>query len=100
MSTLHYELSVPDDGIVVLPPEFCGSKVVVINKNDNEKVSEIIQADKEFRQQKSLDEILKVQNAKPIRSIDDLRRNEQVWESEKEFFDFLEAIGENIDLYR
>jgi hypothetical protein len=90
------------DGTVTFPPEFRGKllKLEPIATESGEKFHKILQADESFRQPNSLEQILKAQNAKPIKSIDDLRPDEPVWESEEEFFSFLEAIGENPDLYR
>jgi hypothetical protein len=102
MSTLPFTISIPLDGAVTFPPEFRGKtlKLETVTTESNEKFLKVLQSDASFRQPQSLEQILKMQNAKPIKSIDDLRPDEPVWESEEDFFAFLEAIGENPELYR
>jgi len=96
--TQPYYTTVPESGTITLPSEYWGKAVKVLTEEE-EKRLRIIQADYDFRHPKSLEEILKEQNAKPVR-FDDLIPEEPAWESEEEFFAFLEAIGEDLNLYR
>jgi hypothetical protein len=83
---------------VPLPEEFRGKTVDVLT-DDEEKLLRIVQADYNFRHPKSLKQILKEQNAKPLQ-FDDSIPEEPAWASTEEFCTFLEAIGEDPNHYQ
>jgi len=89
---------VPESGMITLPPEFRGKTVKLLTEEEEEKLARIKQADYNFRHPKTLEEILK--DAKPIRDIKDLHPEEPIWDSDEEFFEFLDALGEDVENYR
>ena len=98
MTTFSFHTTVPSNGTITLPPEFRG-KTVTLLTDDEEKRLRLKLADYEFRHPKPLKQILQEQNAKPFR-FDDSMPKEPTWESEEEFFAFLESIGEDPNRYR
>jgi hypothetical protein len=100
MTTFPFHTTVLDDGMLAVPlPEEFRGKTVKLLTDDEEKLLRIVQADYNFRHPKSLEQILTEQNAKPFR-FDDSIPKEPAWESDEEFFAFLEAIEEDTNLYR
>ena len=96
----QFYTTVPESGTITLPPEFRGKTVrLLAEEEEAEKLLRIKLADYEFRHPKTLEQILKEQNAKPIR-FDDSIPEKPAWESDEEFFEFLEAIGEDPSHYR
>ncbi|MDR1964865.1 MAG: hypothetical protein LBQ50_13925 [Planctomycetaceae bacterium] len=85
MPTLHYELSVPEGGAVVLPPEFYGSKVVVIKKTPP-----LPENNDHWKHQKTLEELAEEQGEKrftdPNRVFGTLSF---LWDSKEEVEEFL-----------
>lgn len=99
------EFYVPEDGIVVLPKECCGKKfkVVLVEEelsSEDEKLLRMLKADYEFRHPKTLQQLVEEQGVKPIGTIDELIPEQPAWESDEEFYAFLEAIGEDVNFYR
>ncbi len=102
MSTTEpfYTTVLPDGTLADPLPEMLRGRNVKISTDDEGKLFRIMQADYEFRHPKSLEQIISEQNVKPIQSIDELIPDEPAWDDDEEFFDFLEAIGENPRNYR
>jgi len=101
MTPQPYYTTVPASGAILLPPEFFGKTIrIETESKEDSQLQRLQEADREFRQPRTLDEILKAQGPKVIYSLEELLPDEPAWESQEEFFEFLEAIGEDIDLYR
>lgn len=106
MSTQFEFTALPDGTIpIVLPEEFRGKKlkITLVDEDvssEEEKRLRLLSANREFYRHKPLEEIVKEQGIKPIRSIEDLRPKEPIWESDEEFFEFLEAMGMDVDNYK
>jgi len=94
----HFYTTVPESGMITLPPEYRGKIVKLSTEEEEEKLLRIMQSNDNFWHPKSLEEILK--NAGPIQDIRDLYPKESIWDSDEEFIEFLEAIGENPDDYK
>ncbi len=90
------QIDVPNDGTVTLPEAFRGTKVVVIKQSQDDGMM----IDDDFYRFKPLKEILEEQGARTVVSLEELMPSEPAWDSEEEFFKFLEAIGEDVDNYR
>ena len=100
MAIPPFHTMVLDDGMLAAPlPEVFRGKTVNLSMEDEEKLIRLKLVDHEFRHPKPLEKILKEQNAKPFR-FDDSIPKEPAWESDEEFFAFLEAIGEDPSRYR
>jgi hypothetical protein len=99
MTTFRFHTTVLDDGMlaVPLPEEFRGKTVDVLT-DDEEKLLRIVQADYNFRHPKPLEELLK--DVKPTQDIADLCPQKPIWDSEEEFCEFLEFIGQDVENYR
>ncbi len=102
MSTTEpFYITVPASGTITLPPEFSGKTVRVDAESDDlAKIQRLREEDRKFRQHKSVDEIIQERGLKTVQSLEELMTEEPAWDSEEEFFAFLEAIGEDINLYR
>ena len=100
MMPFPFLATVLNDGTLAapLPKQFRGTTVKLLTEDD-EKLLRLKLADYEFRHPKALGQLLKEQNAKPFR-FDDSIPSEPAWESKEEFFTFLEAIGEDPNLYQ
>ncbi len=99
MST-HFEFTVPLDGTipVVLPEEFRGKKVAIVTEGkDRPKPCSY---DDSFYHPKSLEEIIAEQGKKPIEDISELCPEKPLWDSDEEFFKFLEAVDIDPENYR
>ena len=98
--TFPFLTTVLDDGTLAapLPDKFRGRTVKLIT-DDEEKLLRLKLAGYGFCHPKALGQILKEQNAKPFR-FDDSIPQEPAWESNEEFFAFLEAIGEDPSRYQ
>lgn len=95
MSLFQFETTVFDDGTLAdpLPEAFWGGKIVV-GKQPAETGTLI---DNDFYRFKPLREILDEQGAKPVAALEELMPDGPAWDSQEEFFSFLEAIGEDVD---
>ena len=80
-----------------LPERFRGTTVKLLTE-DEAKLLRIMQADYNFRHPKPLEELLK--DVKPIRDITELCPDEPIWDSDEEFCEFLESIGQDVENYR
>jgi len=85
MPTLHYETSVPDDGTIVLPQEFRGSKVIVLKNKPA-----LPENNDHWKNKKSLDEIIQEQGIKPMTDPDRYFGSLSfLWDSKEDVEDFL-----------
>ena len=91
MTTLQvFYTTVPGDGIIALPPEFCGSRVDVVVRKEPDAL--LPEGDNDLRKPKTLDEIVAEQGGprvctNPASLWEDFPK---LWNTEAELEDFLE----------
>lgn len=98
------EITIPENGILTLPEEFRGKKFKMVPLEeepspDDEQLSQILEANHDFWHPKTIEQLVAEQGIKPIRSIEDMRPKEPIWESDEDFYEFLVAMGRDVDNY-
>ncbi|MDR0704696.1 MAG: hypothetical protein LBF88_06860 [Planctomycetaceae bacterium] len=88
---LRYETLVPDNGSIILPPEFCGTEIVVMKKTPP-----LPENNYHLKQQKTLEELTEEQGDKhftdPNRVFGTLSF---LWDSPEEVEEFLQKRKES-----
>ncbi|MDR1269709.1 MAG: hypothetical protein LBK82_09300 [Planctomycetaceae bacterium] len=82
---LRYETFVPDNGSITLPPEFCGTEIIVVKKT-----TPLPENNEHWKHRKTLEELAEEQGVGPCtdpeRLFDSLSF---LWESKEEAEEFL-----------
>jgi hypothetical protein len=85
MSKLRYETFVPDNGSITLPPEFCGTEIVVMKKMP------IPENNNHWKQQKTLKELAEEQGDKHFTDLNRVFGTLSfLWDSPEEVEEFLQ----------
>jgi hypothetical protein len=91
MPTLHYETSVPDDGTIVLPQEFRGSKVIVLKNKPA-----LPENNDHWKNKKSLEQLAWEQGIEPLTEPDRIfGALSHFWKDKNDVEDFLRQSQEN-----
>ena len=97
MSTMQvFYTTVPSDGKITLPPEFCGNQVEMVVRKKSEQMQ--LDCDADFWRMKSLDEIDAEQGGPRICTNPDdyFGWMPDIWESDEEMEEFLRRRKEEI----